>query len=87
MGGDVLEANDTFLELVGYEREDLLAGRVNWLAMTPAEHRGSTGTIVTQARETGASVRYEKEYVRRDGTACPFSWPLPPSISIVTSPW
>ena len=39
------EANDTFLELVGYSREDLLAGRLYWPDLTPPEYArpGRTG--------------------------------------------
>jgi PAS domain S-box-containing protein len=69
--GDILEANETFLNLVGYRREDLVAGRVNWREMTPPEHRGTTSTVIAQARDSGSSVRFEKEYVRQDGTRVP----------------
>ena len=39
------EANDAFLELVGYSREDLLAGRLHWPDLTPPEYvrAGRTG--------------------------------------------
>ena len=30
------EANDAFLELVGYSREDLQAGRLHWPDLTPS---------------------------------------------------
>ena len=32
------EANDAFLELVGYTREDLLTGRLQWSDLTPPEY-------------------------------------------------
>ena len=35
------EANDAFLELVGYSREDLLAGRLRWPDLTPPEYVAS----------------------------------------------
>jgi GAF domain-containing protein len=35
--GRIIEANDAFLAMVGYSREDLLAGRMHWTDMTPAE--------------------------------------------------
>ena len=39
------EANDAFLELVGYSREDLQAGRLHWPDLTPPEYAcsGRTG--------------------------------------------
>ena len=35
--GRILEANDAFLRMVGYDREDLLARRVRWTDLTPPE--------------------------------------------------
>jgi PAS domain S-box-containing protein len=37
--GGIVEANDKFLEMVGYDREDLAAGRIDWQQMTPPEYR------------------------------------------------
>ena len=37
--GAVTDANDAFLQLIGYSREDLGAGRVSWLEMTPLDER------------------------------------------------
>jgi GAF domain-containing protein len=35
--GRILEANDAFLQIVRYEREDLEAGRIHWTNLTPRE--------------------------------------------------
>ena len=35
--GRILEANDAFLRIVGYNREDLVAGRIRWTDPTPPE--------------------------------------------------
>src|ERR1700677_175604 len=37
--GRILEANDAFLQMVGYDREDLVSGQVRWTDLTPAEWR------------------------------------------------
>ena len=37
--GGILEANDAFLRMVGYDREDLVAGRMRWTDLTPPEWR------------------------------------------------
>src|SRR5262249_19614030 len=37
--GNVLEANDAFLQMVGYTHDELLSGQVRWDQMTPAEYR------------------------------------------------
>jgi PAS domain-containing protein len=35
--GQIVEANDAFLHIVGYDREDLASGRLRWTDLTPAE--------------------------------------------------
>lgn len=65
--GRVLDANDAFLNIVSYTREDLQAGRVNWRAMTPPEQlEGSDRSLEKMRRET-ADTR-EKHYIRKDGS-------------------
>ena len=39
LDGSITDANDKFLEIVGYTREDLQAGKVSWEKMTPSEYR------------------------------------------------
>ncbi|WP_455282641.1 trifunctional serine/threonine-protein kinase/ATP-binding protein/sensor histidine kinase [Cupriavidus necator] len=70
-GGDILEANDAFLRMVGYEREDLVSGRVRWRDLTPPElHQGSEQALA-EAGQTGRVQPFEKEYVRKDGSRVP----------------
>src|SRR6202043_4091462 len=37
--GRILEANEAFLHMVGYSRDDLVSGRLRWTKLTPAEWR------------------------------------------------
>nr|WP_236674507.1 ATP-binding sensor histidine kinase [Paraburkholderia hospita] len=69
--GDIIEANDAFLRMVGYEREDLVSGRVRWRDLTPFELRHASENALTEAMETGRAQPYEKEYVRKDGSRVP----------------
>jgi len=66
--GRILEANDAFLEMVGYDREDLASGRIRWIEMTPAEWLGVSQRAVAQMRATGSCEPFEKEYFRKDGS-------------------
>ena len=69
--GEVLEANDAFLELVGYSRLDLQSGRVDWKRITPAEFEGADVRALQELRERGAYAPFEKEYFRKDGRRIP----------------
>jgi PAS domain S-box-containing protein len=69
--GRIVAANDAFLALVGYTREDLAAGRVNWAAMTPPDYAAQDTRAQEQLEATGACAPFEKEYVRKDGSRVP----------------
>lgn len=69
--GKVLEANDAFLRMLGYTREELEAGRLNWRAATPPEFRYLADRAIEQMRHFGTSRPYSKEFVRRDGSRVP----------------
>lgn len=69
--GAVLEANDYYLELVGYSRADLERGAIRWVDMTPAEYRSADDNSIRQLHERGQSAPYEKEYIRKDGSRVP----------------
>jgi PAS domain S-box-containing protein len=57
--------------MVGYEREDLVSGRVRWRDMTPGEWRQRDERAVAEMNSTGAVQPYEKEYCRKDGSRVP----------------
>ena len=65
------EANDAFLELVGYSREDLLAGRPHWPDLTPPEYSALDDLAHEEGLRFGACTPYEKELLRKDGTRVP----------------
>jgi PAS domain S-box-containing protein len=65
--GAITDANDVFLGIVGYTREDLRVGRVDWRAMTPPEYRARDERAMREMREKGACMPFEKEYIRKDG--------------------
>lgn len=71
MDGGVTDANDRFLKIVGYSREDLTSGRIDWAQMTPPEYRHLDDHALAELRATGVDTPYEKEYIRKDGTRVP----------------
>jgi PAS domain S-box-containing protein len=70
--GQITEANDKFLEMVGYTRAELDAGQIDWLNMTPPEYRQLDENSVAELKTTGVNRKpLEKEYIRKDGTRIP----------------
>ena len=70
-GGKVVDANDYFLRLLGMNRNDLLAGRLRWNAITPPEHGDRMAEAIRQAYATGVSLPFETEFIRQDGSRVP----------------
>ncbi len=69
--GRITSANDAFLKLVGYTREELNEAKLNWTAMTPPEFVEADERAVTQLAETGVCTPIEKEFFRKDGKRVP----------------
>lgn len=65
------EANDAFLDLVGYTRADLQEGRLRWPDLTPAEYLGLDELAHEEGLRFGACTPFEKELIRKDGTRVP----------------
>ena len=71
VGGGISDANDAFLHLTGYSRDELAAGRIRWLDMTPPQYRALDARSIEELTQTGACTPYEKEYIRKDGQRIP----------------
>jgi PAS domain S-box-containing protein len=69
--GGIVEANDTFLRIVGWDREDLVSGRVRWSDLTPPEWRDHTARAIEEMKMSGSYQAFEKEYFRKDGGRVP----------------
>jgi PAS domain S-box-containing protein len=65
------EANDAFLDIIGYNREDLAAGRISYQAITAPEWAGRDQAAFEQLLAKRAFQPYEKEYLHRDGHRVP----------------
>ena len=69
--GQILEANDAFLHMVGYDREDLVRGRLHRTELTPPEWRELDRRAWEELKSTGMLQPFEKEYFRKDGGRVP----------------
>jgi PAS domain S-box-containing protein len=69
--GRFLEANDEFLRMVGYDREDLLAGSIRWTDLTPPDWRDRNNARMERGKGSGRFEPFEKEYTRKDGSRVP----------------
>ncbi|XSC47278.1 PAS domain S-box protein [Bradyrhizobium sp. RDT10] len=69
--GRIFEANDAFLHMLGYDREDLTAGRLHRTMLTPPEWRDRDARTVAELRRIGTAQPFEKEYLRKDGSRVP----------------
>ena len=69
--GQILEANDAFLSMLQYGREDLVSGGVRWTDLTPAEWRERDERATADLKSTGTVQPYEKEFLRKDGSRVP----------------
>jgi two-component system cell cycle sensor histidine kinase/response regulator CckA len=66
--GHITDANHTFLETLGYTREELASGKLTLKALTPPEYWEVDRIANEQVLENGCCTLYEKEALRKDGT-------------------
>lgn len=69
--GEIVEANQAFLQMFQYDRQDLGAGRLRWQEMTPPELRERDRRAAEEAFATGFFQPYEKQFLRKDGSRVP----------------
>ena len=69
--GNVLEANDAYLTMIGYTRDEVLSGTARWTDMTPPEWTGTDEVAIAGLQSHGLAHAWEKELIRKDGTRVP----------------
>lgn len=70
-GEQIIDANETFLRMTGYSRQDLCAGRLNWARLTPPEYRARSQQAHQQLLAQQWVAPFEKEYLCQDGSRLP----------------
>lgn len=69
--GDIVEANDAFLHMLCFTRDDLASGRLRWRDLTAPEFRELSEHSMMEAVQTGHAQPFEKEYFKKDGSRLP----------------
>ena len=79
--GRLIMFNQAFADLTGYSREELQQRQLTWSTdLTPIEWRALEVTQLAEAVRTRMPVRYEKEYLRKDGTRVPIELFVQPAF-------
>jgi PAS domain S-box-containing protein len=65
--GRLTDANETFLKMTGYDRQDIEAGELSWQNLTPPEYHQASRAELAKFAATGHIGPYEKEYFHKDG--------------------
>jgi PAS domain S-box-containing protein len=71
LAGEIIEANEAFLQMIGYSREDLLSGGLRWTDLTPRNWRDRDERAIAELQATGILQPIEKEYSRKGGDRVP----------------
>jgi PAS domain S-box-containing protein len=71
VNGRIIEANEAFLRMLEYSRDDLASGLLRWMELTPADWRDGDERALIELKTTGTIQPFEKEYFRKDGSRAP----------------
>lgn len=69
--GSIAEANDAFLQILGFSRAELEAGDLWWDRLTPIEWRDADELARAELDDRGVCEPYEKEFLTSDGRRVP----------------
>jgi PAS domain S-box-containing protein len=69
--GQIINANDAFVSLIGYACEEVQAGKLHICQLVPAEYQPLEKQILEEVRALGSSKPYEIEFTHRDGQRIP----------------
>ncbi|MFQ4146097.1 PAS domain S-box protein [Chlorogloeopsis sp. ULAP02] len=71
INGAIRDANDGFLQMVGYTREDLRSRQLNWHRMTPPSQQALIDRRIEQLQQNHISLPAKQNLIHRDGTHVP----------------
>lgn len=67
LNGEITDANDCFLNLVGYSRDELQLGQLDWARMTAPEYLSMDMHAIAHVKLNGVIEPWEKVYFHKDG--------------------
>jgi two-component system, cell cycle sensor histidine kinase and response regulator CckA len=87
--GDIFDANDAFLALLGFSRDDVDAGTVKWSERTPPEWAEPHRAALDALKRTGTAQPWEAELFHKNGHRVPVmigvaTLDYPNTIAVVT---
>lgn len=68
---NILEANDYFLKMLGYSRQDLSDGKIKWDNLLTREYLDADSRALKEMIKSGSCAPYEKESLKKDGGRLP----------------
>ena len=71
LDGKLLDANNAFLETIGYRKEELISNKLSWINLTPPEYKDKDREALDEIALAGVCSPFEKEYIRSDGSRVP----------------
>jgi diguanylate cyclase (GGDEF)-like protein/PAS domain S-box-containing protein len=71
LDGTITEANDAFLDLLGYSQQDIREGKVNLGNLTPPEYREASMQALEDLKHNRRTDPLEKEYIHKSGRRIP----------------
>jgi PAS domain S-box-containing protein len=66
--GTVVDANDVFLRITGYSKQEVQSRSLHWRQLTPPEWVKASEEQMEKFEATGRIGPYEKEYILKDGS-------------------
>lgn len=69
--GEIIEANDALLAMLGCTREELEAGQLDWRARSVPGYEAVDEKAINEMITNGVCTPYEKEFLRKDGSRVP----------------
>ena len=71
MESRIIEANDAFLQMIGYDRADLASGLVHRRNLTPPEWSNCDERTISGLKTLGSVPPVEKEYIGKTAAVFP----------------